>query len=124
MPPATANIGSPRGCASNSARRALWLPKKEWTATSDSPRRTSIRASFGFILLRKLSQGLFGFLDIVERQLTGFHQASHYRPAAEETQQFVDQPVLRRVTRNLRFENVRVADSLHIADGLLAFHSI
>src|SRR5438093_11303683 len=75
---------------------------------------------------RELSKSLLGFLDVFQGEIARFDQTRHdrFRTAAEQTQQFVDEPVLRGVTRNRRLENVRVADPLCAPEGALAFHTV
>src|SRR5436309_4504350 len=141
-PPATADSGLPHDFSSTEAPAGPRLPQTASIATGGSPKTIGIPGSFRPVLpidgcalsglrshpftSRELSKSLLGFLDVFQGEIARFDQTRHdrFRTAAEQTQQFVDQPVLRGVTRNRRLENVRVADPLCAPEGALAFHTV
>src|SRR5262245_3381428 len=82
------------------------------------------RASFRLLLSCQPSQFFFRFLDVLQRQLARLHHVRHYRLAAEEAEQFIDQPTPRAVPRNRSLEDIRFADSFRATKRLLRFETI
>lgn len=70
--------------------------------------------------------GIFRFLHLGESQPARFDQMRHdrLRAAAEQAQQFVDQPAFGNVSRDDSFKNVSVADLPDAAEHFLALHAI
>src|SRR5262245_6103548 len=95
-----------------------------WSATGDCPPLLMSPPSLLLILSRKAPERLFGFFDVVESEAAGFHEAGHHRPAAEQIEKVIDEPVLSGVARDSSLKDVGIADSLHTSDRLLAFHPV
>jgi hypothetical protein len=72
-----------------------------------------------------LAQNPLGLLDVGQRQLAGARQVRHHRLdlAVEHGDELVDDPALRVVARDRRFEDVRVADALDDAERTLCFQA-
>src|ERR1700733_14467549 len=74
-------------------------PRRESTATDD-PQMTSAKPdSFRFVLFDVFQQRFLCFPYVLQRQCSGVHEVRHNwpGPTAEETQQLVDKPALRRL---------------------------
>jgi hypothetical protein len=82
--------------------------------------------SWGLVLSRQFSERTLGFLHIFPGEFAGFNEVGHDRldAVAKQAQKFVDQPALRGLAGDQRFENVRVADFLNTTEGFLGFQSI
>src|SRR5262245_20382037 len=107
-------------------RTSLPRPQEASIATGDSPAAPNRWESSWFILFCEPTESLFGFFDVVESELPGFHQSRHhrFRPSAEKADQFIDEPVLSLLAGNSSFKDIRVADPLYTAQGFLAFHAV
>src|SRR5262245_24978301 len=102
MPPARRRNAHWRGCGAAQPRQ----PPPRWhrasTATGDPRAARALMESFRLLLAGLSPQRLFGFFDVLQRQLAGLDEPSHQRPraAAEESQQLVDEAALRVGPRN------------------------
>src|SRR5579863_1761480 len=101
-------------------RRKGWIARDGWRLGKDRAR------SLRFLLSRIFPESLLGFFDVIEGEAARFHQMGHHQlgPAAEERQQFVNQPALGIFTGDCGFENIGVADPLDATEGLLPFQAI
>jgi hypothetical protein len=82
-----------------------------------------------FILSAYLSQSLLSFSKIRQRKGTGFNKVRHDRlgPAAEQSQEVIDQSSLRRVAGDHRLEKVGVADllgCLTVSGAATGYHAV
>src|SRR5580658_2426497 len=82
--------------------------------------------SWLLLLERKLSQRLFRFPYILERQLAGLDEVRHHRLSApsKQRQQVIDQPSLRSLAGNRGRKDVEVRDLLHSTDDIFIFQPI
>src|SRR5580692_10695606 len=126
MPPAKWNTALRRDSSAVSAPTAMPQRRKDSIATDGSLRAIDRQESLWLILPRRLAESLFGFLHVVQGEFAGFHQVRHHQlgSAPKERQQFVNQSALGIFARDRSLENIRVADPLDAAEGLLPFQAI
>src|SRR5688572_17755699 len=93
------------------------------TATNGSP-AAGIRNSFRFFLSGKFSKFLLCFLYILEGQVPGLYHMRHDRFAAEQAEQFIDQPALSSLPRDHGLKDVGFADPLGATKSLLSLQPV
>src|SRR5215469_14672887 len=98
----------------------------ESIATSDLQAMKRTLDSFWLILSGELQESFLRLAHIIKSERARFNQMGHDgpAPAAEQSQQVVDQPALRRVPRDRRLEDVCSSDLLDTAQCFLGFEPV
>src|SRR5262245_52418998 len=114
-------------------RTARWLQQHESRTKRQAQRpacfdvdRRSFARPRGLALPLDLLDRFLEFADVIARQLSRFGKLRHHRlrPAAEETQDFVEQTMAGQVARDGGLEDMCVADLPDAADGFLDLEAI
>src|SRR5215470_18391298 len=91
------------------AARPLYSSATSTLSAKPQTRRASIAKgdlrSFRLPFLRQIAEFSFGFLQILERQMSAFDHVRHHRLSAEQAEQFIDQPALGAFARDHGFED-------------------
>src|SRR5690349_24948098 len=102
--------------------------RRQWIARDDFPAqaRCAGKRSAFCLLFGELAEGLFGFFDVIERQLARLHKVSHdgLGASAEKREEIVDEAALRVVARNSGLEDVKITNLAHTTDDVFVFHAI
>src|SRR5579863_8305129 len=108
MPRTTSSSG--RALNAGAAPAPPRLRRRQTGSTAKGDRR--VPPSLPFRLLCDCTHCLFGLSDVFQRELAGLDEVRHerLRTAAEQREEFVDQPALRDFARQRRLEDMRVAD--------------
>src|SRR5207245_10714541 len=82
--------------AAESSSRGQRRQGRVWTAISGSRMRKKFRGSLALPLSCGLPERLLGFLDVVDRQFAGLHEASDHRcrVSAKQIQQLINESSL------------------------------
>src|SRR5215472_3610505 len=115
-----------RGSSAMQASAATPRRRRRWIARDDSTTVKDRLGSLRLVLSGKFLKRLFGFLHVVKREFSRFHQVRHHQPgaAAEYCQQLINQTALRILTGDDCLEDVCIADALGKAKGLFPFQAI
>src|ERR1039458_1699846 len=121
-PPATTRAACAPGSGAAPASPGPRRTRRWWTARGGWPAPGSSRC----VLSSQLLDGFLGFAHVVQGEPAGFDEVRHHRlrAPAKQAQYFIQQPAAGGVTRHHCLEDVRIADFLHAAHGLLAFQAV